>query len=146
MSSKKQTTKAQIFSAAEQRAARSERIEVRDAEPYGWIAFSESGAEQNYHLFRNPERSGWSAPAPISSTAATPNRATSASTSRRRSSTSRGSISKGTTTPQRQYARPPRRRDRDARDSRRAAYTFLRAHAREPRGKLFPSHQPFVRD
>ncbi|HEV7905644.1 MAG TPA: hypothetical protein VGO96_17520 [Pyrinomonadaceae bacterium] len=55
MSSKKQTTKAQIFSAAEQRAARSERIEVREAEPYGWIAFSESGVEQNYHLFRDPE-------------------------------------------------------------------------------------------
>jgi len=56
MGSKKQTTKTQIFSAAEQRAARSERIEVRDAEPYGWIAFSESGAEKNnYHLFRNPE-------------------------------------------------------------------------------------------
>jgi hypothetical protein len=55
MSSKKQATKAQIFSAAEQRAARSERIEVRDAEPYGWIAFSESGTEQNYHLFRDPE-------------------------------------------------------------------------------------------
>lgn len=55
MSSRKQTTKAQIFSAAEQRAARSERIEVRDAEPYGWIAFSESGAEQGYHLFRNPD-------------------------------------------------------------------------------------------
>ena len=55
MSSRKQTAKAQVFSAVEQRAARSERIEVRDAEPYGWIAFSESGAEQNYHLFRNPE-------------------------------------------------------------------------------------------
>jgi hypothetical protein len=55
MSSKKQAPKAQIFSAAEQRAARSERIEVRDAEPYGWIAFSESGAEQNYHLFCEPE-------------------------------------------------------------------------------------------
>ena len=58
MSSKKQTTKAQIFSAAEQRAARSERIEVRDAEPYGWIAFSEAGAageQNNYHLFRNPD-------------------------------------------------------------------------------------------
>ena len=56
MSSKKQTTKAQIFSAAEQRAARSERIEVRDAEPYGWIAFSEAGkGEQNYHLFRDPD-------------------------------------------------------------------------------------------
>jgi len=55
MSSKKQITKAQIFSAAEQRAARSERIKVREAEPYGWIAFSESGVEQNYHLFRDPE-------------------------------------------------------------------------------------------
>jgi hypothetical protein len=56
MSSKKQTTKAQIFSAAEQRAARSERIEVWDAEPYGWIAFSEAGkGEQNYHLFRDPD-------------------------------------------------------------------------------------------
>ena len=54
MSSRKQTTKVQIFSPAEQRAARSERIEVRDAEPYGWIAFSESGVEQNYHLFREP--------------------------------------------------------------------------------------------
>ena len=55
MSSKKQSVKTEIFSAAEQRAARSERIEVRDAEPYGWIAFSESGVEQNYHLFRDPE-------------------------------------------------------------------------------------------
>lgn len=54
MTSKKTKT-VENFSPAEQRAARSERIEVRDAEPYGWIAFSESGAEQNYHLFRNPE-------------------------------------------------------------------------------------------
>ncbi|MDT7540696.1 MAG: hypothetical protein QOE33_600 [Acidobacteriota bacterium] len=45
----------EIFTPAEQRAARSERIEVRDAEPYGWIAFSESEAEQGYHLFVNPE-------------------------------------------------------------------------------------------
>jgi hypothetical protein len=45
----------EIFTPAEQRAARSERIEVRDAEPYGWIAFSESGVEQGYHLFVNPE-------------------------------------------------------------------------------------------
>jgi hypothetical protein len=52
MGSKKTVEK---FSPAEQRAARSERIEVRDAEPYGWIAFSESAAEQSYHLFRNPE-------------------------------------------------------------------------------------------
>jgi|GEM_PF-882802 len=55
MSSRKQSVKTQIFSPAEQRAARSERIEVRDAEPYGWSAFSESGAEQNYHLFRAPD-------------------------------------------------------------------------------------------
>ena len=54
MSSKSQTRKVEPFTPAEQRAARSERIEVRDAEPYGWIAFSESGEEQ-YHLFRNPE-------------------------------------------------------------------------------------------
>ncbi len=51
----KKTKTVEIFTPAEQRAARSERIEVRDAEPYGWIAFSESGAEQSYHLFRNPE-------------------------------------------------------------------------------------------
>jgi hypothetical protein len=45
----------ETFTPAEQRAARSERIEVRDADPYGWIAFSESGVEQGYHLFVNPE-------------------------------------------------------------------------------------------
>ena len=55
MSTKSQTKKVGAFTPAEQRAARSERIEVRDAEPYGWIAFSETGAEQSYHLFRNPE-------------------------------------------------------------------------------------------
>jgi hypothetical protein len=54
MGSKKIKT-VEKFTPAEQRAARSERIEVRDAEPYGWIAFSESGVEQGYHLFRNPE-------------------------------------------------------------------------------------------
>ena len=43
------------FSAAEQRAARSERIRVTDAEPYGWIAFSEASAAHDYHLFRDPE-------------------------------------------------------------------------------------------
>ena len=54
MTTKKQTKV--TFTPAEQRAARSERIEVRDAEPYGWIAFSESGSdERGYHLFRNPE-------------------------------------------------------------------------------------------
>ena len=54
MSSKKTKT-VEIFTPAEQRAARSERIEVRDAEPYGWIAFSEQAGAQTYHLFRNPE-------------------------------------------------------------------------------------------
>jgi hypothetical protein len=52
---KNRATKTKAFSPAEQRAARSERIEVSDAEPYGWIAHSESGAAHNYHLFRNPE-------------------------------------------------------------------------------------------
>lgn len=52
MSSKKTV---ETFTPAEQRAARSERIEVRDADPYGWIAFSESGVEAGYHLFVNPE-------------------------------------------------------------------------------------------
>jgi hypothetical protein len=55
MSSKSQKKKIESFTPAEQRAARSERVEVRDADPYGWIAFSETGAEQSYHLFRNPE-------------------------------------------------------------------------------------------
>jgi hypothetical protein len=43
------------FSPAEERAARSARIRVEEAEPYGWIAFSESGTEGRYHLFRDPE-------------------------------------------------------------------------------------------
>ncbi|HEX8178907.1 MAG TPA: hypothetical protein VF525_05125 [Pyrinomonadaceae bacterium] len=53
MTTKKQTKV--TFTPAEQRAARSERIQVREAEPYGWIAFSEAGDAQTYHLFRNPE-------------------------------------------------------------------------------------------
>ena len=53
MTTKKQTKV--TFTPAEQRAARSERIQVRDAEPYGWIAFSEADRGHNYHLFRNPE-------------------------------------------------------------------------------------------
>ena len=42
------------FSAAEKRAARSERIKVAEASPYGWIAHSESGAEQDYRLYCDP--------------------------------------------------------------------------------------------
>ena len=51
---KNQSTKTPTYTPAEQRAARSERIEVSDAEPYGWIAHSESNDEQSYHLFREP--------------------------------------------------------------------------------------------
>ena len=52
---KKEIATVHEFSAAERRAARSERIKVFEAEPYGWIARSESGAERDYHLFREPE-------------------------------------------------------------------------------------------
>ena len=52
---KKQRVKREDFSAAEQRAARSERILVSEAEPYGWMARSESGAESDYHLFCEPQ-------------------------------------------------------------------------------------------
>jgi hypothetical protein len=50
----KKKSPAPIFTPAEERAARSERIEVNEAEPYGWMARSESGTEQDYHLFREP--------------------------------------------------------------------------------------------
>lgn len=44
------------FTPAEQRAARSERVKVYEAEPYGWIARSESEAgERDYHLFCEPQ-------------------------------------------------------------------------------------------
>ena len=52
---KRMLAKVHAFSPAEQRAARSERIKVSEAEPYGWIAHSESGAERDYHLFCDPE-------------------------------------------------------------------------------------------
>lgn len=55
MKTKKQTTKLEAFTPAEQRAARSERVVVYEAEPYGWIARSESGDGQDYHLFCEPE-------------------------------------------------------------------------------------------
>ena len=44
-----------MFSPAEKRAARSERIRVAEAEPYGWIAHSESESEQDYRLYCDPE-------------------------------------------------------------------------------------------
>lgn len=52
---KKTTGKIHAFTPAEQRAARSERIKVSEAVPYGWIAHSESGVERDYHLFCDPE-------------------------------------------------------------------------------------------
>ena len=52
---KQTTTKTENFTPSEQRSARSERINVSDAEPYGWMAHSESSPEQSYHLFRDPE-------------------------------------------------------------------------------------------
>lgn len=51
---KKVAVKVSTFTPAEERAARSERIEVNEAEPYGWMARSESGAEQDYHLYCEP--------------------------------------------------------------------------------------------
>lgn len=48
-----------VFSPAEQRAARSERIKVDEAEPYGWIARSvaaDGGQEtRDYHLYCEPQ-------------------------------------------------------------------------------------------
>ncbi len=54
---KKESGKVHVFSPAEQRAARSERIEVFEAEPYGWMARSESGTtrERDYHLYCDPD-------------------------------------------------------------------------------------------
>ncbi len=52
---KNETQNVHAFTAAEQRAARSERVKVFEAEPYGWIAFSETGQEREYHLFCEPQ-------------------------------------------------------------------------------------------
>lgn len=52
---RKETATVHEFSPAERRAARSERVEVFEAVPYGWIARSESGAERDYRLFREPQ-------------------------------------------------------------------------------------------
>jgi hypothetical protein len=55
MTTKKKPAKIEEFSPAEQRAARSERIVVEEAEPYGWMARSEADAGNNYYLFREPD-------------------------------------------------------------------------------------------
>ncbi|MBA2340352.1 MAG: hypothetical protein H0V88_08140 [Pyrinomonadaceae bacterium] len=49
------TKKNEAFSPAEQRAARAARVEVSDAEPYGWMAHSEMDREHVYHLFCEPQ-------------------------------------------------------------------------------------------
>lgn len=55
---KKRDSRTLEFTPAEQRSARAERVKVFEAEPYGWIAQSESGAEPGYHLFRDPDTRG----------------------------------------------------------------------------------------
>ncbi len=50
----RRAAKVQEFTAAEQRSARAKRVKVFEAEPYGWIAQSESGSEAGYHLFCDP--------------------------------------------------------------------------------------------
>ncbi len=52
---KKKATKVEAFTPAEQRAARAARIKVSEAEPYGWMARSESAQGETYHLFCHPE-------------------------------------------------------------------------------------------
>src|ERR671928_2261883 len=52
---KKRGGKVEEFTPAEQRSARAARVKVFEAEPYGWIAQSESGVERGHHLFRDPE-------------------------------------------------------------------------------------------
>lgn len=52
---KREATKVHQFTPAEERSARAERVRVQEAEPYGWIAQSEEGSEQGYHLFCDPE-------------------------------------------------------------------------------------------
>lgn len=50
----KNKTQSEIYSPAEHRAARSERIRVAEAEPYGWLAFSETGDGEHYRLYLDP--------------------------------------------------------------------------------------------
>ncbi|MBI3651973.1 MAG: hypothetical protein HY231_13215 [Acidobacteria bacterium] len=53
MRSKKPVLERQIFTPAEQRAAKAERVKVSEAEPYGWIAESQSSREL-YILYASP--------------------------------------------------------------------------------------------
>ncbi len=51
---KSRAKRVEDFTPAEQRAARAARVEVSDAEPYGWIAHSEADRQHVYHLFCEP--------------------------------------------------------------------------------------------
>lgn len=51
---KKTKSKVVALSPVEWRAARATRINVFEAEPYGWIATSENETEESYHLFCEP--------------------------------------------------------------------------------------------
>jgi hypothetical protein len=44
------------YSPAEQRAAKAERIRVCEADPFGWIAFSEGDKANFYHIYCHPEK------------------------------------------------------------------------------------------
>src|SRR5205823_8179245 len=43
-----------LLTPAELRAARSESVKVSGAQPYGWLAHSESSGERAYHLYLEP--------------------------------------------------------------------------------------------
>lgn len=45
----------ETFSATELRAARSQRVRVGEAEPYGWIATSGGDEAESYTLYANPQ-------------------------------------------------------------------------------------------
>jgi hypothetical protein len=53
MNAKKQEPRVDLYSPAEKRAARAERVQVTEAEPYGWVAASEMGREK-YILYADP--------------------------------------------------------------------------------------------
>ena len=51
---KRDKTKLLTFTPAEKRAAKSERIKVAEAVPFGWIAHSESESEHDYRIYCEP--------------------------------------------------------------------------------------------
>jgi hypothetical protein len=55
LKTKKRVVNIKSLSSSERRAVRAEHIRVEDADPCGWMAYSEADAEQIYHLFCDPE-------------------------------------------------------------------------------------------